>query len=358
MKRVCAFVMIAVGFHVRHLRAIGDRRHADQHAIPCRAFLQRTTTLITTTMTKLSSRISATWHLLVCGVITAALVACGDVASITSNGDAIDRASAVVTLPQQPVSVVAASSGFYYPTAFTISNDGNFGACGSEYLTNKRHNGTDIRATRTTPVFSIAYGTLVGTKTSADDWGPGNVAVAIRYESFRGPFVAVFGHITRLTGAKTFKPGDLIGYVGAYQEFGDHLHFGVYPGSSPPSSGWGRVTDTGCRNPSNLGGFVPPVSYIRSNIPKLPAPRNVSATDGAYRDRIEVTWDRVETAISYVVYRAVNSRSSSYSIVGRPSGTRYSDTNVKRGTIYFYKVAASNQGGANTQSDSNSGTVK
>ena len=73
------------------------------------------------------------------------------------------------------------------------------------------------------------------------------------------------------------------------------------------------------------------------------APTNVSASDGTYIDRVEVTWAASSGATSYTVYRAASlARLAKKIVLGTTSGTFFNDTTAIPGRIYYYWVRASN----------------
>jgi len=79
------------------------------------------------------------------------------------------------------------------------------------------------------------------------------------------------------------------------------------------------------------------------------APTNVQASDGAYADRVHVTWASSPGATHYEVYRAI-SLAGAKSLLGSPSDPWYGDTSANPGTIYYYWVKACNQGGCSEYS--------
>ena len=72
----------------------------------------------------------------------------------------------------------------------------------------------------------------------------------------------------------------------------------------------------------------------------LAAPTTISATDGTYADRVDITWSAVAGVTHYAVYRATSEFgqktmiTSSYSV----TGTSYSDTTATPGVTYYYFV--------------------
>jgi C1A family cysteine protease len=74
-----------------------------------------------------------------------------------------------------------------------------------------------------------------------------------------------------------------------------------------------------------------------------PAPTNVSASDGAYSDRVEVAWAVSPGADSYTVYRATSLRRwARKTVLGTTSGTSFNDMTASSGKTYYYWLRASN----------------
>jgi fibronectin type 3 domain-containing protein len=74
-----------------------------------------------------------------------------------------------------------------------------------------------------------------------------------------------------------------------------------------------------------------------------PAPTNISASDGAYMDRVQVTWTASPEATSYTVYRATStSRRATKVLLGTTGTTTYEDTTASVMVNYYYYVTASN----------------
>ena len=72
---------------------------------------------------------------------------------------------------------------------------------------------------------------------------------------------------------------------------------------------------------------------------KLDAPANVKAGNVAKSGKIKITWDAVDGADEYVVYRAT-SKDGSYKKMFTTTGTSYTNTNAVAGKAYWYKVKA------------------
>jgi uncharacterized protein (DUF362 family) len=87
-----------------------------------------------------------------------------------------------------------------------------------------------------------------------------------------------------------------------------------------------------------------------------PAPTNVQASDGAYPDKVQVTWTASSWATSYTVYRATStSRWAKKVAIGKTPSTTYDDTTVSIGRSYYYWVKASNSYGTSGFSAYNKG---
>jgi hypothetical protein len=85
-------------------------------------------------------------------------------------------------------------------------------------------------------------------------------------------------------------------------------------------------------------------------------PTNVSASDGIYTDRIEVTWTASLGATSYKVYRSKSSDSNATkTLLGTTSETLFNDTTAVPMKTYFYWVKASNTYGTTKFSASDKG---
>ena len=65
---------------------------------------------------------------------------------------------------------------------------------------------------------------------------------------------------------------------------------------------------------------------------------------------IEISWEEVEGATSYVVYRSTKSTSGYKAIVTVTDGLSYTDSSAKKGTTYYYKVAAATETTTGAQS--------
>jgi fibronectin type 3 domain-containing protein len=84
--------------------------------------------------------------------------------------------------------------------------------------------------------------------------------------------------------------------------------------------------------------------------------KNVAASDGAYDDKVMVTWDVRDDVEGYTVYRnTVNDSSSATDISGELTGSSYDDTTATPGSVYFYWVKGRFTGGVESFSKSDAG---
>ena len=66
----------------------------------------------------------------------------------------------------------------------------------------------------------------------------------------------------------------------------------------------------------------------------------------------KLSWDKVEGAVSYKVYRATE-KDGEYKLMKTVSGTSYTNTNCVKGTTYYYYVVAVCENSAGNSAASN-----
>jgi len=88
----------------------------------------------------------------------------------------------------------------------------------------------------------------------------------------------------------------------------------------------------------------------------LAAPANVLATDGAYTDKVRVSWSSVSGATSYKIYRGYGP-SDNNSQVGTTSSLYFDDTPVAPGVTLYYWVKACTVSSCSPYSTSDTGGI-
>ena len=96
---------------------------------------------------------------------------------------------------------------------------------------------------------------------------------------------------------------------------------------------------------------------LHCTAPAAPAAPVVTAGNSAVSGKPMLTWNAVEGATSYKVYRAAK-EDGTYGLLGSTSATSYTNTGAKAGTTYWYKVKAVNAAGESAYSNIVSGKVK
>ena len=137
----------------------------------------------------------------------------------------------------------------------------------------------------------------------------------------------------------------------------------ITSGTNLSFTGTGRVSIVASQAGNSNWNAAPSVtnSFTVTDIPPLPAPQNLSATDGQYTDKIRVAWNAVSAATGYQVWRGESDQAAEVrgqggrSQIGQTTGTNYNDTGAKGGQVYYYWVKATNAVGASAFSASDSG---
>lgn len=68
----------------------------------------------------------------------------------------------------------------------------------------------------------------------------------------------------------------------------------------------------------------------------------IAASDGAYNDRVRITWSEVANATSYDIYRSLTNSIGDSTLIGTSTSGLYEDLTVEAGIVYFYWVKAKN----------------
>jgi fibronectin type 3 domain-containing protein len=110
-------------------------------------------------------------------------------------------------------------------------------------------------------------------------------------------------------------------------------------------------------NSAGCSGFSASDSGYRAAEVTTPSPpTGVSASDGTYTDKVQVSWTASAGATYYQVFRYTsNNSSSATSLTSSHSSSPYDDTSAAAGTTYYYWVKACNSAGCSGFSASDSG---
>ncbi len=126
---------------------------------------------------------------------------------------------------------------------------------------------------------------------------------------------------------------------------GSYVFDGVYNATLvnylPGTTGW----------ETTFGGFP----TVRWDGPPPDVPAGISASDGAYLNKIQVSWNNSSGATAYLVFRNISNDSAGAVQVGTTWSTTYDDLRADIGPIYYYWVKAVNAAGASAFSAPASG---
>lgn len=145
------------------------------------------------------------------------------------------------------------------------------------YFDGKYHNGVDMMRGVGKDVYAIADGHIYKRHCDDASWGPNNCALFIEHKTHDGQkFTALYGHLTKesTTPSGDVYAGKPIGKVGDWC-CGTHVHFGIFPGITPPSTttgikGWGMMANSEWTDPCEgndkcTNTFVNPIDFIQTH---------------------------------------------------------------------------------------------
>ena len=149
------------------------------------------------------------------------------------------------------------------------------------------------------------------------------------------------------TGLTSVTIPNSVTYIDDWAFIGcDNLTDVYYTGTA---ADWAKITIKGGNGP-----LTNATLHCAKSAPAAPVVKlGNSATSG----KPMLTWNAVEGATSYRIYRST-SKGSGYSLLGTVTATSYTNTGAKAGTTYYYRVKACNDAGLSPYSNIVSGKVK
>jgi fibronectin type 3 domain-containing protein len=98
-----------------------------------------------------------------------------------------------------------------------------------------------------------------------------------------------------------------------------------------------------CNSAGCSGYSTPDTGYIATSGPSVPT--GVMASDGTYKEKVEVTWDAATGAKDYMVYRNTSdSTTGAILLADSHPSTTFDDTSASPSTDYYYWVRACGSG--------------
>ena len=133
----------------------------------------------------------------------------------------------------------------------------------------------------------------------------------------------------------------------AFRSSGDQSLTDVYYDGT--ASDWAKITiEEGNEDLTNA------TLHCAKSAPAAPV---VKISNSSASGKPMLTWNAVEGATSYRIYRST-AKGSGYSLLGTTTATSYTNTGAKAGTTYYYRVKACNDAGLSPYSNIVSGQVK
>lgn len=180
---------------------------------------------------------------------------------------------AMVGLGTEAIALDHTSTGFVYPIGVGSWNH----ACGGWlersspngcYTAGYYHIAEDMLTGEGSSVYAISDGDIarIWTTNASDSYyiGTGNSVMFVQHRLQDGSyFLAEYMHVRPTVWSGHVVAGQEIARVGPWYN-STHLHFGIHPDTSVPTTSWGRMANSAW---PNTNGFVDPVDWIRTRGP-------------------------------------------------------------------------------------------
>lgn len=170
---------------------------------------------------------------------------------------------------------------------------------------------------------------------------PSNVRATLDGES---SIKVTWSSVSGASGYYVYRSSSANGY---YEKIGDRYQTSYYDNSPLEGSNYYKIKAYNASITSEYSEYALCTYSKEEEITKPNAPTGVSAE--AYSSYIKITWNYVNGADSYKVYRST-SANGTYSSLQTTSSTSYTDYDASEGTTYYYKVTAINSAGESNKS--------
>ena len=170
---------------------------------------------------------------------------------------------------------------------------------------------------------------------------PSNVRATLDGES---SIKVTWSSVSGASGYYVYRSSSANGY---YEKIGDRHQTSYYDNSPLEGSNYYKIKAYNASMTSEYSEYALCTYSKEEEITKPNAPTGVSAE--AYSSYIKITWNYVNGADSYKVYRST-SANGTYSSLQTTSSTSYTDYDASEGTTYYYKVTAINSAGESNKS--------
>ena len=170
---------------------------------------------------------------------------------------------------------------------------------------------------------------------------PSNVRATLDGES---SIKVTWSSVSGASGYYVYRSSSAYGY---YEQIDNRYQTSYYDNSPLEGSNYYKIKAFNASTTSDFSEYALCTYTKEEEITKPNAPTGVSAE--AYSSYIKITWDYVNGADSYKVYRST-SANGTYSVLNTAPSTSYTDNTASEGTTYYYKVTAINSAGESNKS--------
>jgi murein DD-endopeptidase MepM/ murein hydrolase activator NlpD len=148
------------------------------------------------------------------------------------------------------------------------------------------HLGLDMEGSPGDPVYALADGNVIESRTNVGGYGPGGTPggalIALFTTSSGLQFKALYGHINNPHSKGAIRAGEILGYMNTYDP--THLHFAIHPGTSNPPDGnpWRGYATEAQYAQNGAYGYVDPIIFLNTySPPSSISPPTVTNDGGA-----------------------------------------------------------------------------